>query len=121
MTDPCKIAIVGGGIAGVAACYELALLARQGAQIEVTLFETSPRLGGIVETVHEAGFTIECGPDAWVTEKPWARMLAEELGLAEQIIPSNDATRKTYVLVERRLVAMPDRMRMMVPAGLNAL
>ncbi len=121
MTGQCRIAIVGGGIAGVAAAYELALLAGQGAQLEVTLFEASPRLGGIVETVHEAGFTIECGPDGWVTEKPWARALAEELGLADQIISSNDATRKTYVLVEQSLLAMPDHMRMMAPAGLAAL
>lgn len=116
-----RIAIVGGGTAGVAAACELALLAGQGAQVEVTLFEASPRLGGIVETVHEAGFTIECGPDGWVTEKPWARALAEELGLAGEIIPSNDATRKTYVLVGHELLAMPDNMRMMVPAGLEAL
>jgi oxygen-dependent protoporphyrinogen oxidase len=85
------------------------------------LFEASTRLGGIVETVHEGEFVIECGPDAWVTEKPWARELAEELGLADEVMPSNDATRKTYVLIDKKLQAMPDGMRMMVPADLDAL
>ena len=49
--------------------------------VQGVLFEASTRLGGIVETVREGGFVIECGPDAWLTEKPWARELAEELGL----------------------------------------
>jgi protoporphyrinogen/coproporphyrinogen III oxidase len=116
-----RIAIVGGGIAGLTAAYELSQQARNGAGIEVVLFESSNRLGGIVETVREGGFIIECGPDAWITEKPWAKVLAEELGLADEIIPSNDATRKTYVLLDGRLQPMPDGMRMMVPTDLTAL
>jgi oxygen-dependent protoporphyrinogen oxidase len=127
---PRRIAIVGGGIAGLAAAYELEKLRRAGARIEWTLFEASNRLGGIVETVHRQGFVIECGPDAWVTDKPWARELAIELGLAAQIIPSSDAQRKTYIAMERegadstaevQLLAMPDGMRMMVPTRLEAL
>lgn len=116
-----RIAIVGGGIAGLTAAYELSRLANNGAPIEAMLFEASPRLGGIVETVREGGFVIECGPDAWVTEKPWARELAEKLGLADEVMPSNDATRKTYVLMNGQLKAMPDGMRMMVPSNLHAL
>ena len=116
-----NIAILGGGIAGVTATYEIAKLAAAGAPVRATLFEATGRLGGIVETVHRDGFTIECGPDGWVTEKPWARELAEELGLADQVLPSNDAARKTWVLVDGRLRAMPDGMRMMVPADLEAL
>lgn len=116
-----RVAIVGGGVAGLAAAYEVARLAGGGAAVEATLFEASTRLGGIVETVHEGGFTIECGPDAWVTEKPWARELAEELGLGAELMPSNDASRKTYVLMGKKLEAMPDGMRMMVPVDLAAL
>ena len=116
-----RVAIVGGGVAGLAAAYELARLVREGAHARVVLFEASTRLGGIVETVREGGFVIECGPDAWVTEKPWARELAEELGLGDEVMASNDAGRKTYVLIDRKLQAMPDGMRMMVPADLDAL
>ncbi len=75
--DMKRIAIIGGGIAGITAAYELS----KSPTVQATLYESSPRLGGIVETVREGGFTIECGPDAWVTEKPWARELAIELGL----------------------------------------
>jgi protoporphyrinogen/coproporphyrinogen III oxidase len=116
-----RIAIVGGGIAGLTAAYELSRQIREGVEAKVTLFESSHRLGGIVETVREGGFILECGPDAWVTEKPWARALAEELGLEGEIMPSNDATRKTYVLLDGRLQPMPDGMRMMVPTDLVAL
>jgi len=116
-----RIAIIGGGVAGVAAAYELGQLTRQGNHAQAVLFESSARLGGIVETVREGEFVIECGPDAWVTEKPWARELAEELGLGSELMPSNDDARKTYVLIENRLLAMPDGMRMMVPRDLDAL
>ena len=116
-----RIAVIGGGIAGVTAAWQSARLARGGADVEAVLFEASPRLGGIVETVRAGGFVIECGPDAWVTEKPWARELAEELGLGGEVIASKDATRKTYVLVDGKLVAMPDGMRMMVPSDFDAL
>jgi oxygen-dependent protoporphyrinogen oxidase len=116
-----RVAIVGGGVAGLAAAYELARLARDGAAVQVVLFEASTRLGGIVETVREGGFVIECGPDAWVSEKPWARELAEELGLGDEVMASNDGGRKTYVLIDKKLQAMPDGMRMMVPVDLDAL
>jgi oxygen-dependent protoporphyrinogen oxidase len=105
-----RIAIIGGGISGLATAYQLA---QQGK--EFTLFEASSRLGGIVETLRRDGFVIECGPDSWVTEKPWARELAVELGLESEIISSNDSWRRTYLLEGDRLVPMPDGMRMMVP------
>ena len=111
---PKRIAIVGGGISGVATAYQLACDG-----VEYTLFEASDRLGGIVETVRSQGFVIECGPDSWVTEKPWARELAVELGLEDQIIASNDQWRRTYVQQGgdrlAQLVPIPDGMRMMVP------
>jgi len=119
-----RIAIIGGGIAGVTAAWQIARLADAGAAIDAVLFEATSRLGGIVETLRPPaleGFVIECGPDGWVTGKPWARDLAEELGLTGEIIASNDATRKTYVLQHGKLVAMPDAMRMMVPRGLAGL
>ena len=110
-----RIAIAGGGFSGLATAYQLACDG-----VEFTLFEASDRLGGIVETVRKQGFVIECGPDSWVTEKPWARELAVELGLEDQIIGSNDHWRRTYVQQGgdglAQLVPIPDGMRMMVPA-----
>ncbi|MGB6932940.1 MAG: protoporphyrinogen oxidase [Acidobacteriaceae bacterium] len=116
-----RIAIVGGGIAGVAAAYQVALQQRAGADVEFVLFEATSRLGGIVETVRRDGFVIECGPDSWVTEKPWARELASELGLKSALVPSNDERRKTYIAIGNGITAMPDGMRMMVPTLLDGV
>ena len=109
-----RIAIIGGGLSGVATAYQLVWQ-----RADFTLFEAGPRLGGIVETVRRDGFVIECGPDSWVTEKPWARELAIELGLESEIIPSNDGWRRTYLLEGNRLEPMPDGMRMMVPTQME--
>ena len=110
------IAIVGGGISGLTVAY---VLHRDHADTcETTLFETSGRGGGILETVRQDGFTIECGPDAWVTEKSWAEQLARELGLADELLPSNDAQRRTYIAQRGKLTPLPDAMRMMVPTEL---
>ena len=116
-----SVAIVGGGIAGLAAAYQLQRMREAGGDINFTVVETSKRLGGIVETHRQGGFVIECGPDGWVTDKPWARELAEELGLADEIISSNDDARVTWVLRDGELVAMPDGMRMMVPERMDAV
>jgi len=118
-----KIAILGGGLAGVTAAYQLARLRADGINVDATLFEAGPRLGGIIETVRLGGFTIECGPEAWLSDKPWAGELAEELGLA--LLPSLDAQRKTYLLRQtaegRHLEAIPEGMRLMVPGNLAAV
>ncbi len=116
-----RIAVLGGGIAGVTAAWQLAQRERALGDIEVVLFEASGRLGGTVETVYRDGFVVECGPDGWVSEKPWARELVRELGMHGKLIASNDAERVTYILSGGRLVAMPDGMRMMVPTELAAL
>jgi oxygen-dependent protoporphyrinogen oxidase len=112
-----RIAIIGGGITGVAAAYELT---RRGHR-NFVLYEASNRLGGIVETHRQDGFVVECGADSWITEKPWARELAVELGLEADLIPSNDADRRTYLLEGEVLTPMPDGMRMMVPGDLEAI
>ena len=122
-----RIAIIGGGIAGLTAAYELTRLAREGAEVEAVLFESSNRFGGVLETVREGGFTIECGPDAWISAKPWARELAIELGLEPELIPSNDDDRKTHIFLTTqenpsgRLIPMPNGFHMMVPTNLDAL
>ena len=116
-----SVAIIGGGIAGLAAAYQLQRLREAGADVTFTLFEMSNRLGGIVETHRQDSFVIECGPDGWVTDKPWARELAEELGLSDEIITSKDEGRITWVLRDGELIATPDGMRMMVPERLDAV
>jgi oxygen-dependent protoporphyrinogen oxidase len=110
-----RIAIVGGGISGLAAAFELEERRRGGADLEYVLYEASSRLGGVLRTEHVDGCMVEAGPDSFVTEKPWATDLCRALGLGDQLIGSNDADRKTYILTRGRLVEMPDGLMFMVP------
>jgi len=110
-----RIAIIGGGIAGLSAAYELEKNRQSGAEIDYILYEASPRLGGVLQTERVEGCLIEAGPDSFLTEKPWASDLCGELGIASEIIGSNDAARKTYILLNNRLIPMPDGLMFLVP------
>ncbi|HTJ30855.1 MAG TPA: protoporphyrinogen oxidase [Acidobacteriaceae bacterium] len=110
-----RIAIIGGGIAGLAAAYELELARAAGQPVEYALFEAGPRLGGVIASSVMDGTVIERGPDSFLTEKPAAAQLCRELGLGDQLMPSNDAERKTYILVRNRLVALPDGLMFLIP------
>ena len=81
-----KVAVVGGGIAGLSAAYEL-----HKAASEFRLFDSSARLGGVIRTEQVGDFLMEAGPDSWLSEKTAARELCAELGLEKDLIGSNDA------------------------------
>jgi len=111
-----RIAIIGGGISGLAAAFELEELRRNAsAVVEYVLYEASAHLGGVLRTENIDGCIVEAGPDSFITEKPWATDLCRALGLGDQLIGSNDADRKTYILTNGRLVEMPDGLMFMVP------
>jgi protoporphyrinogen/coproporphyrinogen III oxidase len=110
-----RIAIIGGGIAGLSAAFYLEKARRAGADLQWALFEKSDRLGGVIQTERHDGFVIEAGPDSFLSIKPDAARLCQELGLGDQLIPSNDASRKTYILVKGSLVPIPHGLEFMVP------
>ena len=115
-----RIAIIGGGISGLSAAFYLQKARAAGADLEYTLFESGQRLGGSMYSDQVEGCLVEAGPDSFLTEKPWALSLCKELGIADQLIGSNDAQRKTYIVVNGRLVVMPDGLMFMVPTQLVA-
>ncbi len=110
-----RIAIIGGGIAGLSAAFYLEKARRCGASLQWALFEKSDRLGGVIQTERRDGFVLEAGPDSFLTAKPEAARLCQELGIGDQLISSNDAERKTYILVKGKLVAIPQGLEFMVP------
>jgi protoporphyrinogen/coproporphyrinogen III oxidase len=113
-----RTAIIGGGIAGLAAAYELEKARAAGADIEYTLFEAGERLGGVVSSEVVNGAVLEYGPDSFLTEKAAAAELCRELGLADELTPSNDGERKTFIVVRNRLVPLPDGLMFLIPTKL---
>ena len=113
-----RTAVIGGGIAGLAAAYELELARASGAPVEYTLFEAGDRLGGSLSSEVVDGAVLERGPDSFLTEKPAAAELCRELGLGAELLPSNDAARKTWIVVKNRLVPLPDGLMFLIPTKL---
>lgn len=105
-----KALIIGGGISGLSAAYYLSK-----AGIRPTLLERRPRIGGVIQTSVAQGCVLEEGPDGFLGAKPWAMNLIRELGLADQVIGSNDHSRITYIVKNGKLVRMPEGLMMMVP------
>lgn len=95
------ITIIGAGITGLAAAYELARR-----QVPFRVVEASPRAGGLILTEHVDGFTIDAGPDSLLVQKPAALQLCTELGLAGRLIRSTPP-RTAFVLKRGRLHALP--------------
>jgi protoporphyrinogen/coproporphyrinogen III oxidase len=110
-----RIAIIGGGISGLSAAFTLEQHRRAGAPLEYALYETTSRLGGAISTEFVDKCVVEAGPDSFLTEKPWAADLCQEMGLGDELIVSNGAARKTYILVKGRLLPIPDGLIFMVP------
>ncbi len=113
---PKRIAVIGGGISGLVAAYELAKARRAGAPVEEYLIEAGPRLGGALRTERVSGCLIEAGADSFLTEKREAAELCREIGLGDELIGSNDAQRGTYILHRGRLEPLPDGLEFFVPA-----
>lgn len=115
------VAIVGGGIAGMACAYHLQeKAAAAGKAVSYALLERSERWGGKLRTEQingygDAPFIVEAGPDSFIIQKPWGLQLARQLGLEAEFLPTNDHKRKTFVLKNGRPVPMPDGLLLIVP------
>ena len=95
------VAIVGGGIAGLAAAYELA--ARD---VRFVLLEASDRIGGLIRTERAGGFTIDAGADSMLAQKPAGIRLCEELGLGRRLMAQRPP-RTAYVHARGHLHRLP--------------
>lgn len=110
------VAVVGGGVSGLAAAHHLH---RSG--LGVVLIEATYRLGGKVQTDHQDGFLIEAGPDSFVAGKRSVLDLARELGLEESVISSRPEYRGSHVWWRGRLHPLPGGLLLMVPSRLGPL
>ena len=117
-----RLVVVGGGISGLAAAHRAVEVARErGRPVELTLLEGAERLGGTIRTEHRDGFLVECGPDSFLSEKPWALDLCRRLGLEHRLLRTDDRFRRTYVVFGGRLHPLPDGFQLLAPTRLGPL
>ena len=107
------VVIIGGGISGLAAAHRL-----REHNVHVTLLEASPRLGGIIQTEHRDGFLLERGPDSFISEKPQALALAKQLGLESRLVQTNEQFRRSFIVRDGRLRAVPEGFQLLAPSRL---
>ena len=115
MSKPLRIAIVGGGMAGLGAARVLEDARAADPSVDWHLYEDERRFGGKVHTVRRDGFVVEGGPDSAIIEKPWPIKLARELGIGDQFAESNEDIRKSFVYARGRLHELPEGIILMVP------
>jgi oxygen-dependent protoporphyrinogen oxidase len=118
MSRPASVAIIGGGLSGLAAAH---YLARHAPEIDVYVIERDRRLGGKILTERVSGFVIEGGPDSFLSSKPRGVGLVSELGLTAQLQGTNEEKRHTWVMCGGRLHPLPEGLSGLVPSRLEPL
>lgn len=117
-----RVVVVGGGLSGLAVAHRIhermGLLRRP---VELTLLEARERVGGVIWTDHRDGFIVECGPDSFITNKPWALELCGRLGLKEKLIETDPGRRRSFVVRDGRLTPVPEGFVLMAPQRLGPL
>lgn len=111
------VAVIGGGISGLAAA--LAIADGAPGAFDVVVLEKSDRLGGKIRTADMWGRRLDLGPDAFIARAPEGLDLCARLGLANELVAP--ATARAYVWLERGLVAMPKGLLLGVPTRLGPL
>lgn len=114
------LVVIGAGIAGLSAAYRaMRLAADRSLDLEITVFEATPRAGGVLDTVRKSDCVMELGPDSMITEKPWARALCEEVGLGDRLVGTTNQFRQSFVAMGNTLHPIPEGFYMMAPSKLS--
>ena len=107
-----RIRIIGGGIAGLATAW---YLQQKNTPLDVEIIEAADRVGGKIYTDRFDDLVLEGAPESLLTEKQSGLDLANELGIADQLLPSNDAKRSFNILLNGELVPFPKGHRLFIP------
>jgi len=107
------VVIVGAGIAGLSAAYEL-----QKRGMSFVILERGPRAGGVILSEKIGEYTIDGGPDSLLTQKPEAIRLCEELGLGDRLVPTSPP-RLAFIQRAGRLHPLPASSVLGIPTRLG--
>ncbi|HEY0386638.1 MAG TPA: protoporphyrinogen oxidase, partial [Pyrinomonadaceae bacterium] len=115
---PWRVAVIGGGISGLAAAHRLLERSRDaGSALEILLLEASAQTGGILRTHRRDQFLLEGGPDSFISEKPEAIRLIERLGLSSHLIETNESHRRSFIVRKGRLLPVPEGFQLLAPSS----
>jgi oxygen-dependent protoporphyrinogen oxidase len=84
----------------------------------IELFEASDRLGGVLDTVERDGYLIERSADNFLVKPPAGVELCRQLGIADELVSTDDTRRRAFVVRGGKLVAIPDGFYLMSPRKL---
>ena len=114
--------IVGGGISGLSTAYRLSRMASsQALGLAITVLESGVRAGGVIQSRSEEGFLLESGPDAFLSDKPWAVDLCRELGLEKEMVGTQPDFRRSFIVRQGKLVPVPEGWYLVAPGSLRTL
>jgi oxygen-dependent protoporphyrinogen oxidase len=120
VSSPNRVVVVGGGLSGLTAAYRIVERAKAARRaVEVVVLEAKDRVGGAIATRRVDGFTIEGGPDSFITNKPWAVDLCRSLGLDDQLIGTDAQHRRSFVVRKGRLYPVPEGFVLLAPNRLG--
>ena len=111
-------AIIGGGITGLAAALRLE---QKAPQSQITLIESTDRLGGVLQTRLESGYLIEQSADMFTTELGVMPALCRDIGLEHELISTNKIGRRAFVAKGDRLHPVPEGFSMMLPHRMDSI
>ena len=116
MTQPGRVAIVGGGVSGLTTA--LTLLTESTTPIDVTVFEAHSTTGGLIRTTPFAGLdAVDEGADAFLVRVPWAHQLASELGFGATLTSPTSAHAAVW---HHGMHSIPQDLLLGVPAKMRA-
>lgn len=114
-----RIGILGAGVSGLTLNYYLKkLLAQRQVSSDISLIEKSFRPGGVIWTEDKDGFTLEHGPDCFLSEKKTALELVDDLGLTTELVGTRPEFRRSYILKGNALHPVPEGLYLMAPTKL---
>jgi protoporphyrinogen/coproporphyrinogen III oxidase len=96
-----KVAIIGGGISGLAALHFL--VSRHSSELEAVLLEKENRLGGTIGTDRVDGYVSEWGPNGFLDRIPLTLQFVEELGISHLLAPAESRSGKRFIYAHGRL------------------
>lgn len=104
--NPKFVAIVGGGISGLATAWRIRERGDQTDWIPF-VFEADSRPGGCCWTLRDRGFSVEMGPNGFLDNKPDMLDLVDSLGLAGKLVRANDQSHNRYIFLGDKLRPFP--------------